>query len=314
MDNPAETLRLVMQYRDFLRRDGKLWGELYTRYVRRKVEDGTFLGLLWSGPGEEAVALVGWELAGGLGRRAFVYLAEGYQRRAVLEELLHRLDSNLLGGPPFVSWNDDVTGIPEPDRAALFAARGFTSVVRADMCLPKGIDPPRFGPDPAHVARTLSLGDEPKIADLLYRTYLNSPERALFATSLDQREDARQGTHEILHGNVGQWLSDASFGIEIGGRLIAQTLANDLEGGLITEVGVDPGYRRQGLARQLMPLTIDALRSHGFEVPRLVVTLWNERAVRLYQSLGFEFVPGGAGRVWLDLKTLGVAGAEPLDA
>ena len=186
-------------------------------------------------------------------------------------------------------------GFSEPDRAAVFPGRGFSPVVRADMRLPRGTDPPHPAPKPGYAPRALTLADEALIADLMYRAYSDSPERAIFATTLDQREDARRGTRGLLHGEVGRWLPDASFGIEEGGRLIAHTLANELEGGLISEVGVDPSYRRQGLARRLLPLTIGALRSAGFEVPRLVVTMWNAGAVRLYQSTGFEFVPARRG-------------------
>jgi len=302
---------LITESRDAWRAEGKVWGDYFVRDVRRKVEDHTLRALLWSGPGDEAVALAGWELAGTLGRRGWLYLAEGYQRRAILETFLRRLDAHGESALPFLSWSDDVPGLPEEDRAAVFMARGFSPVVRADMRLPKGVHPPRPPSDPARPVRPLTLEDEPRIADLLYRVYAGEPERILFATTLDEREDARRATHGLLHGDVGRWLPEASFGIEEGGRLIAHTLANELEGGLITEVGVDPEYRRQGLARRLLPHTIDALRSSGFEVPRLVVTMWNPPAVSLYRHLGFDFVPGGDGRVWLNL---GIFGIQPPSA
>ncbi|MGC2288250.1 MAG: GNAT family N-acetyltransferase [Thermoplasmata archaeon] len=313
LDAPADTLRLISEYRDMLRSEGNSWADYTGLYLRRKVEEKSFLGLLWSGPGDEAVALAGWELAGQLGRRGFVYLAHGYQRRAVLEEFLSRLELSTPQAPPFISWADEIPGVSEPDRSTVFSRRGFSPVVRADMRLPKGVDLPRPAPVTGFAPRALRLADEPLIADLLYRAYADSPERALFVTMLDQQEDARQGTHDLLHGEIGRWLPDASFGIEERGCLIAQTLANELEGGLITEVSVDPSYRRQGLARRLMPLTVDALRSAGFEAPRLIVTLWNAGAVRLYKSLGFEFAPGGSGRVWLNLPVLGVM-RPPSDA
>jgi ribosomal protein S18 acetylase RimI-like enzyme len=304
---PAETLRLVGQHRDLLRREGKNWGDYYAAQVRRQVEDRSFSGQLWLGPADEAIGLAGWELAGGLGRRAFLYLAEGYQRRAMLEEFLRRLDPVSADGLPFISWSDDVTGVAESDRAAVFSARGFAPVVRAEMRYPKEVNPPRTPPDPNYDVRQLTLTDESGIADLLLRAYAKSAERSLFATTLDQKEDARRGTQDILHGKVGRWLPVASFAFQTGHRLVALTLANELEGGLISEVAVDPDFRRLGLARRLLPLTIDALRRGGFETPRLMVTMWNMGAVRLYQQLGFEFVPGGAGRVWLNLERLGVS-------
>jgi len=312
LDFPAETLRLVAQYRDALRRDGKSWADSFARSVRSKLENRSFQGLLWSGTGEEAVALAGWEVSGELGRRAWLYLAEGYQRRPVLEGFLRRLEAAGGAALPFISWSDDVPGIAQVDREAVFARHGFSSVVRSDMRFPKGVEPARLPPDPSRLPRRLSLADEVRIADLLFRAYADDPmERALFATTLDQREDARRGTHGLLHGEVGRWIPEASFGIEEGGRLIAHTLANDLEGGLITEVGVDPSFRHQGFARRLLPFTIDALRSAGFEAPRLVVTMRNTRAVELYLKVGFQFEPGGSGRLWLNMPVLRAGSPAP---
>jgi ribosomal protein S18 acetylase RimI-like enzyme len=306
LDFPAETLRLVGEQREQLRSEGKIWADFYFNFVRRKIEDRSLLGLLWMGPGDEAIALAMWELSGSLGRRGSIYLAHGYQRRAVLEEYLRRLEAESPPASPILSWADEVSGVPDAERDAVFGGHGFSPVVRADMRFPKGAEPPRPSPVPGFEPRALTLADESQLADLLRRVYSGSPERALFATSLDEEQDARQATHDLLHGEVGTWLPKASFGVDQNGRLIAQTLANDLEGGLITEVGVDPAYRGRGLARRLLPLTIDALRSAGFEVPRLVVTMWNSKAVQLYQSVGFEFVPGGAGRVWLNQAALGL--------
>lgn len=306
LDAPSESLRLVAQCRDALIAEGNVWGEFFGHRVRAKIEDRSFHGVVWSGPGFEAVALAGWDMAGDLGRRGWMYLAEGYRTRTMLEGFLQRLESPTVGVLPFLSWADEVPGVPESDRSAVFGSRGLFPVVRADMRYPKTAAPAHTPEDPGYPVRSLTFTDASRIADLLYRVYEKSPERALFATTLDQREDARRAVHDLLHGGIGRWLPDASFAIERNGQLIAETLANELEGGLITEVGVDPSYRRRGLARRLLPHTIDALRSAGFAVPRLVVTMWNPGAVRLYQSVGFEFVPGGAGRVWLNLPALGI--------
>jgi ribosomal protein S18 acetylase RimI-like enzyme len=303
---PAESLRLVAQCRDSMGAEGNLWADSFADRARSAIEDGSFTGRLWPGPGGEGVALAGWEVAGTLGRRGWVYLAEGYRRRTMLEGFLQRLEAPSNDRLPFISWADEIPGVLETDRQRVFAGRGLFPVIRADMRYPKSANPPRLAADPAYPPRTLGLTDEPRIADLLYRVYADSPERALFATTLDQREDARRGTYGLLHGDVGRWLPEASFGIQEGDRLVAHTLANELAGGLVTEVGVDPAYRRRGFARRLLPLTIDALRSAGFEVPRLVVSLWNPGAVRLYERMGFEPAPGGSSRVWLNLSVLGV--------
>ena len=306
-DEPAESRRLLAQSRDALSTEGYAWADFHFDRGRAQIQDGSFQGRLWFGPGDEAIAIAGWDPAGELGRRGWIYLAEGYRTRTVLEEFLRRLEEPSAGLLPFVSWRDEIPGISPADRQEIFTRRGLTGVVRADMRFPRGLDPPPAPIDAAFPTRRLTGDDEGMIADLLYRAYEDSPERALFATTLDHREDSRRGARGILHGEVGKWLPDASFGIVEGDRLIAQTLANDFLGGLISEVDVHPAFRRKGFARRLLPLTIRALRSAGFETPRLVVTMWNPGAVQLYRREGFEFVPGGAGRVWLDLRAMGVS-------
>jgi ribosomal protein S18 acetylase RimI-like enzyme len=307
---PAETLRLLAQCRDAFKTAGKSGADFFYATARRKIEEGAFLGLLWIGPGEEAMAYAAWEVAGELGRRGSLYLSEGFQRPKILEGFLNRLDHASEGSLPFISWTGDVPGLSDEECASVFSRRGFVGVERADMRFPQGAALPAEPPNPSHVFRPLGMDDEPAIADLLFRVYEEDPfERALFATTSDSREDSRRGAHALLHGEVGRWIPEASFGIWDEGRLIAHTLANELDGGLITEVGVDPTYRRRGLARRLVFHTVAALRAVGFQEPRLVVTLRNERAARLYERIGFVFVPGGSGRVWLRVPALGVGGS-----
>jgi ribosomal protein S18 acetylase RimI-like enzyme len=307
LDYPAETLRLIHERRDALRLEGKEWADFYADSARRQVEEKTFLGLIWSGPGDEAVALAGWENAGQIGRRGWAHLAEGYRRTKVLEQFLALVESDSRSRLPFLSWSDDVAGLSDTDRFGVFTARGLYPVVRADMRFPREVQLPLMDPKPGFVVRPLTLADEEAIATLLFRVYTNSPERALFATTLDEEDDARKATHDLLHGGIGRWLPAASFGIELDRRLVALTLANELAGGLISEVGVDSSFRRQGLARQLLSRTVRALRTAGFDVPRLVVSMWNPQAVQLYKSMGFEFVPNGAGRLWINLKPFGIS-------
>jgi ribosomal protein S18 acetylase RimI-like enzyme len=52
--------------------------------------------------------------------------------------------------------------------------------------------------------------------------------------------------------------------------------------------GVVPSHRRQGLARELLECSFDALRERGATQMILEVLEANERAVALYRTLGFE--------------------------
>lgn len=58
----------------------------------------------------------------------------------------------------------------------------------------------------------------------------------------------------------------------------------------ITTIGVDPQYQRQGIAKTMMKTMIDLAKSHGCTMMSLEVRISNEKAIRLYESLGFKNV------------------------
>jgi ribosomal-protein-alanine N-acetyltransferase len=60
--------------------------------------------------------------------------------------------------------------------------------------------------------------------------------------------------------------------------------------GHITAVGVDPPWRRLGLARILLVEIEETLRQRGVNTLRLEVRVENEGAIRLYEELGFMVV------------------------
>jgi ribosomal protein S18 acetylase RimI-like enzyme len=57
---------------------------------------------------------------------------------------------------------------------------------------------------------------------------------------------------------------------------------------LISEIGVRKDRRGQGLARALLTATMNALVDLGHDRLALYVTLGNDPAIRLYESLGFH--------------------------
>jgi ribosomal protein S18 acetylase RimI-like enzyme len=56
----------------------------------------------------------------------------------------------------------------------------------------------------------------------------------------------------------------------------------------INTVGVSPGYRRRGIARQLVLAAIDDIRKKNMKTITLNVLSNNVPAIRLYESVGFE--------------------------
>ncbi len=59
------------------------------------------------------------------------------------------------------------------------------------------------------------------------------------------------------------------------------------DGGLINAVSVMQGYRRKGFGRELIEHALGMLRQNNVGTARLLVKRENEKAKRLYASLGF---------------------------
>ena len=66
-----------------------------------------------------------------------------------------------------------------------------------------------------------------------------------------------------------------------------------------TQICVMPGYQGRGLGRRLVSATIAALRARQFTGLSLTVTAANERAVRLYEKIGFTRIKAFTAGVWL---------------
>jgi len=68
--------------------------------------------------------------------------------------------------------------------------------------------------------------------------------------------------------------------------------------GHTTQVCVMPGYQGHGIGRLLMEHSIEALRQRNYERLSLTVTSVNQRAVELYEHLGFRALKKFAAGVW----------------
>ena len=105
----------------------------------------------------------------------------------------------------------------------------------------------------------------------------------------------------ILPG-CGQFQAEASFALRPVGsdRLVGVVLTSAVSHGVghTTQICVMPGYQGQGLGRQLMEASIQALRARGFTALSLTVTSVNATAVRLYEHLGFRTIKTFAAGVW----------------
>ena len=304
---PAEALRVLEEAERALDPASPLtpWVRAGNERHRGPIRDGTALGSLWIGPKDEAVGLALWSEPSGAGRHVAVALSDGYQTAAALASFVRALDADgplrTVGGP--------VPGVADPEVTAALRPLGFLAVERVDMVFPDATPTPSVAERPGFPSRTLDASDRSRLAGLIERTYADTPiDRWLFARTLAD-DYGEAAAAELLGTGVGVWHPEASFGIEADGRLVAATLVNDLEGPLLSEVMVDPAWRRRGFARRLVARSIASVRQHRLGTLRLVVTVGNDRAEPLYRSLGFAATPLRA-TLWLRLPLTASGAAE----
>ncbi|HZY92739.1 MAG TPA: GNAT family N-acetyltransferase [Thermoplasmata archaeon] len=307
----AEALRLLAELSEALAAEAGEESRATVTGLEEAVRAGDLPGALWVGPKDEAVGMAWWEPPSEVGRRAGLFLATGYRTEAALDGLIEAVEA--IPDGPLLEVADRIPGVPPSVRAPVLAARGFVPVSRIDLAWPVGRPLLAPSPLPEGTARALRPDDEATLAALLDRAYADNPiDRALFRQRRDAVDDARDAAHLLLAGQLGPWIASASFGAEVGGEVVGATLVNDYRGALITEVMVDPRHRRRGLARGLLLRSLAELVRLGRDDIRLVVTLSNEGAYRLYSSLGFAPLPATQGSTWLHAGRLGLPGPPPV--
>ena len=106
----------------------------------------------------------------------------------------------------------------------------------------------------------------------------------------------------IILPGCGQFQPEASFVLRAphANHLVGVILNSRVSEGVghTTQICAMPGYQGRGLGRRLMEASLQALRVRHFTTVSLTVTSGNERAVRLYEKLGFATVKKFAAGVW----------------
>lgn len=99
---------------------------------------------------------------------------------------------------------------------------------------------------------------------------------------------------DMIDGFIGGDIG-ASFVAEINGRVIGFALASFTyvpekisEACTIQVLGVDPDYRRQGIARKLVEALANNCRTRGLRLIRIMVDQRDDQLQGLFESLGFE--------------------------
>jgi ribosomal protein S18 acetylase RimI-like enzyme len=106
----------------------------------------------------------------------------------------------------------------------------------------------------------------------------------------------------IILPGCGQFQPEASFILKAphANHLVGVVLNSRVAEGVghTTQICAMPGYQGRGLGRRLMEASLRALRVRHFNTVSLTVTSGNERAVLLYEKLGFQTVKKFAAGVW----------------
>src|SRR5713226_8726958 len=106
----------------------------------------------------------------------------------------------------------------------------------------------------------------------------------------------------IILPGCGQFQPEASFVVRpphsnhLVGVILTSCVATGV--GHTTQICVMPGYQGRGLGRLLMEASIRALRARRYTAASLTVTSSNDRAVHLYEQLGFTTIKKFAAGVW----------------
>lgn len=139
-------------------------------------------------------------------------------------------------------------------------------------------------------ARPLVLADGPALVRLLARAYAGERVAQTFAPNARIDEWAQYLGHLLNGPAVGAWQIEQSFVVaKPDGQLAAAVVTTEIARGIahIAQVVVDPGYRRRGVARQLLLMAAAAATAQGAKRITLMVGEDNAPARTLYDSLGF---------------------------
>lgn len=101
---------------------------------------------------------------------------------------------------------------------------------------------------------------------------------------LNNLDDSREGIDRFLRRNP-----NTCFAAEADGRLVGAILAgHDGRRGYIYHTAVHPGYRRRGIARQLVEAALAALKRQGINKVALVAFSRNESGNAFWEAMGFS--------------------------
>lgn len=255
-------------------------------------------------PGGSAVGIAVWQPHGPLGLSLnLLYLDPSHATPAMYARFWSGLGTI---APRIVFAPGEIPGLTEEEETMLMTGFGFARFGRSEMRLRDGVAIPPAEVVPPAVVRPVGPGDGAELARLHRLAYHGRFDRYLFLEDTDEEADAARMAKDLFSGRWGEFSPEGSWGIEENGRLIAGVLCTRRGSGvLIADVMVDPSRQGGGLGRTVLRAALRALADAGIGPVFLNVTEGNDRAIRLYEGLGFVRSLGPS-RDWYDPRLIPV--------
>lgn len=132
--------------------------------------------------------------------------------------------------------------------------------------------------------RTFDPADVPALGGLMHRAYVDTVDY-----EGETPEQSLEEVRKTIRGEYGSFVPHCSKVFARTGRLLCATLITRFqERPFVAFTFTDPAFAGQGLARSCMQAAMAELFAQGDRELRLVVTLANAPAVKLYTTLGFQ--------------------------
>lgn len=187
-----------------------------------------------------------------------------------------------------------------PQLAPAFARAGFRTYwrefLRLDVRRPRGA----VSPSPMVVLEPWRGTHLDEAAAILQAAYDGGIEAEIHAR---YRSTAGCGMvlENILHqGSCGALVAEASALARHRGRGIGVVVVTEIapRQGHLTQVAVLPEYQRRGIGQWLLDYSLSRLAERQFDTLSLIVSRANDRALRLYQAMGFHSVLAFPAFTW----------------
>lgn len=280
--------------------------ETWVRHYEEKLLAGTVNGRLYV-VGGVPVGFVSWFAGGPVGVSVELLYASG--DACSPEDYAQILSGVEQEVGPIAFVPGPLTGVSAEGEERLMRSLSFRRYGRSEMVREGDGDLSPEPPVEGERQRQVVREDLVDLARLHQRAYRDSFDRYLFLELADEEEDARREVRDILEGRWGKLLPDGSWLCEKEGRIVGAVLSVHGRigtGALIADVIVAPELQGRGLGRRLLTTAIRSMLGAGERRIYLNVTEGNERALRLYRSLGFVRSLGPT-RDWYNARRIPVA-------